>query len=53
MGTCFANLEESLAGVVPSKIFNCDETNFSNDPGKEKVPLHITNALLKLLTFLL
>ena len=50
--TFFANLKESLSGVPPSKIFNYDETNFSNDPGKEKVSLQTTNVLL-LLIFLL
>lgn len=31
----FANLETSINGVPPSNLFNYDETNMSDDPGKK------------------
>lgn len=33
----FSELEKSLEGVQPSHIFNYDETNFTDDPGKKRV----------------
>lgn len=33
----FDNLEISLAGISSSNIINYDETNFTDDPGNEKV----------------
>ena len=32
----FDNLEESLQGVPPSNIWNYDETNFTDEPGRKK-----------------
>jgi len=33
----FDNLEVSLAGLPPANIINYDETNFTDDPGNERV----------------
>jgi len=33
----FDNLETSLANVEPENVFNFDETNISDNPGKRKV----------------
>ncbi|XP_066930866.1 uncharacterized protein [Clytia hemisphaerica] len=33
----FINLEKELDGVPPENIWNFDETNFTDDPGKKKV----------------
>ncbi|KAJ4446484.1 hypothetical protein ANN_13180 [Periplaneta americana] len=37
MNRFFHNLEETLNGVQPSNLKNCDETNFCDDPGQSKV----------------
>jgi len=31
------HLEKNLAGIPPSRIYNYDETNFTDDPGNKKV----------------
>lgn len=35
LSTYFANLSETIEGVPPSNIFNFDESNISDDPGKK------------------
>lgn len=35
--TYICNLSKEAEGVPPQNIFNCDETNLSDDPGQKKV----------------
>ena len=37
IGEYFQNLENTLEGVEPCNILNYDETNLTDDPGKQKV----------------
>lgn len=32
----FLNYQEAVEGVPPENIYNCDETNFKDDPGMKK-----------------